>query len=118
MSIKEDINLNLLVIIIVAVGMFVLASVFYQKSIRDMQKEYDQKVMHLKDIEDRLIDEENRLNELLKSKDLIEKDKEHLEKSYLEIQKENNKLKNSLTTSFASFQKTLCKTTGNVQCLD
>ena len=117
MSIKKDINLNLLIIILVAVGMFVLSSVFYHKSINDMQEGYDKKVENLQEIEKRLTLKEEKINELLKSKDLIEKDKENLEKSYLEIQSENQNLRSRITTSFASFQKTLCKKTGNVECL-
>ena len=115
---KRDINLNLLVIIILAVGMFIVSSVFYHKSINDMQKEYGKKVENLQEIEKRLIVKEEKINELLKSKDLIEKDKENLEKSYLEIQSENQDLRSRITTSFSSFQKALCKKTGNVQCWD
>jgi len=115
-SIRKDINLNLLVIIIVAVGMFIVSSVFYHKSINGMQEEYDQKVQNLQEIEERLMAKEEKINELLKSKNLIEKDKENLEKSYLEIQNENSDLRSRITTSFSSFQKALCKKTGNVQC--
>ncbi|MBI2208136.1 hypothetical protein HYU50_01450 [Candidatus Woesearchaeota archaeon] len=84
---KSDINLNLLVLIFVAVVMFILSSVFYHNSINDMQEEYDKKVKNLQEIEKRLTLKEEKINELLKSKDLIEKDKENLEKSYLEIVK-------------------------------
>lgn len=117
MSIRKDINLNLLVIILVAVGIFILSSVFYNQSVKNMQENYDKKVENLQEIEKRLMAKEEKINELLKSKDLIEKDKENLEKSYLEIQNENNDLRSRITTSFASFQKALCKKTGNVQCL-
>ena len=114
---KRDINLNLLIIILVAVGMFVLSSVFYNKSINGMQEEYGRKAQNLQEIEKRLTIKEEKINELLKSKDMMEKDKKNLEKSYLEIQKENNKLKSSLTSSFSSFQKNLCRKTGNAECL-
>lgn len=110
--------MNLLVIILVAVGMFILSSIFYNQSVKNMQKEYNEKVENLQEIEKRLTLKEEKINELLKSKDLIEKDKENLEKSYLEIQSENQDLRSRITTSFASFQKTLCKKTGNVQCWD
>ena len=115
-SIRKDINLNLLVIIIVAVGMFIVSSVFYHKSINGMQEEYGRKAQNLQEIEKRLTIKEEKINELLKSKDMMEKDKKNLEKSYLEIQNENSDLRSRITTSFSSFQKALCKKTGNVQC--
>lgn len=118
MSLKRDININLLAIIILAVGVYIVSSVFYNQSVKSMQEDYEKKVEHLQEIEKRLTLKEEKINELLKSKDLIEKDKEILEKSYLEIQNENQDLRSRITTSFTSFQKALCKKTGNVQCWD
>ncbi|MBI2135410.1 hypothetical protein HYU09_05445 [Candidatus Woesearchaeota archaeon] len=114
---KKDVNMGLLFIVLLAVIMFVFSSVFYNKSINGMQEDYGKKVENLQEIEKRLMAKEERINELLKSKDLMEKDKEILEKSYLEIESENQDLRNRVTTSFTSFQKALCKKTGNVECL-
>jgi len=121
--ISEGVNLYLLGLILIMLVVFVSFSVYYQNYIMEMQKEYDKKLLNLMEIEKELQLKENELNEIFELKNSIKKDKEILEMGYLNLQSENNnlqKLKLSITeySDVKPFAKTLCKITGNAQCIN
>ena len=120
---KADVDLRLLILILITLVVFVGSSIYYQNKIEILQKEYDEKVEHLKMLEEKLLLKEEKLNEVSELKALIEKDKEVLEIGYLSLQGENQNLEVEKTnlieaSKSASFGKTICKATGNVQCLN
>ena len=120
---KADVDLRLLILILVILTVFVGSSIYYQNKIEILQREYDEKVEHLKMLEEKLLLKEEKLNEVSELKNLIEKDKEVLEISYLNLQDENQNLEVEKTnlieaSQSAPFGKLLCKVTGNVQCLN
>lgn len=120
---KADVDLRLLILILVILTVFVGSSIYYQNKIEILQREYDEKVEHLKMLEEKLLLKEEKLNEITELKGLVEKDKEVLEISYLSLQSENQNLeveKTNLieTSKSAPFGKTICKATGDVQCLN
>jgi len=120
---KADVNLKLLLIILVISIVFISSSVYYQNKIAALQKEYDKKIESLKNIEEKMLVKEKKLNEISELKDSIEKDKAVLEIGYLTLQDENQELKVEKTSlmeglSTRPFAKALCKKTGNVQCLN
>ena len=80
-----------------------------------MQNDYDDKIAHLNQIEQKLTQEEQEFRELINSKQITQADKELLESNYLDIKNENENLKTKLS-SFSSFEKTVCKARGNAKC--
>lgn len=120
---KADINMHLLALIAVVLLAFASFSIYYQNRIKEMQDDYDNKIKSLKAIEQKLLLKEQKLNELSKSKNAVEKDKEMLEMGYLTLHSENENLKTekmSLMESLYSrpFGKALCKVTGDAHCLN
>lgn len=102
---------------------FVGSSIYYQNKIEILQKEYDEKLENLKNIEEKLILKEEKLNEISELKGLVEKDKEVLEIGYLNLQSENQNLRTEKKVLIESsqsdpFGKLICKATGNVVCLN
>lgn len=120
---KADVNLHLLALVLVILVVFVSFNVYYQNKIRNLQSEYDEKIENLKVIEGKLLSKEKKLNEILELKDTIKKDKEILEIGYLSLRSENKDLETEKTSLMDDldtrpFGKTLCKTTGDVVCLN
>ena len=120
---QTDVDTRLLLFIIFILAVFVSSSIYYQCRLENLQEEYDQKVGHLKELEEQLLLKEEKLNEISGVKDLLEKDKENLEVGYVILQDEKEGLEmenRNLTEESESkpFSKSLCKITGNVQCVD
>ena len=120
---KADVDLRLLILILITLVVFVGSSIYYQNKIEILQKEYDEKVEHLKMLEEKLLLKEEKLNEVSELKNLVEKDKEVLEIGYLRLQGENQNLEVEKTnlveaSKSAPFGKVICKATGNVVCLN
>ena len=120
---KADINLSLLAMVLVVLVVFVGFNVYYQNKIKELQRDYDKKAENLKAIEEKLLYKEEKLNEISELKEAIKKDKEALEIGYLSLHGENQNLKTEKTNLMEDletrpFGKTLCKATGNVQCLN
>ena len=120
---KADFNLHLLAVVLAVLVVFAGFSIYYQNKIKEMQREYDKKAENLKSIEEKLLSKEEKLNEISELKEVIKKDKETLEIGYLSLHGENQNLKTEKTNLMEDletrpFGKTLCKATGNVQCLN
>ena len=118
---KADINLNILLLVLVVLAVFVGSNIYYQNCINNMQAEYDKKVEHLKDIEEKLLLKEEKLNDIFELKELLEEDKEILEIGYLALQNENQNLKTEKVSLMEDlntrpFGKIICKATGNAMC--
>jgi len=120
---KADFNLHLLAVVLAVLVVFAGFSIYYQNKIKEMQREYDKKAENLKSIEEKLLSKEEKLNEISELKEVIKKDKETLEIGYLSLHSENQNLKTEKINLMEDletrpFGKTLCKATGNVQCLN
>lgn len=115
--------MRLLAMMLVLLMAFVGLNFYYQSKINEVQQDYDKKVERLKEIEEKLLLKEKKLNEISELKEAVEKDKEALEIGYISLQGENQKMaveKIELEEDMYTrpFSKTLCKTTGNVQCFN
>jgi len=117
--------MKLLFSILVTLLIFVASSVFYQHNIKVLQLEYDQKVSYLKQLEEKLIIEEERLKKISRLNDNAINDKGSLEKNYINLLSENDQLKNEnnfledeLDSVVVPFEKTLCRARGNAKCLN
>ena len=118
---KKDIDLRLLFLVLSVLLIFVVSSIYYHISLNNIQNNYDEKVARLEEIEKRLIIQDKRLKELTKVKNVVEEDKESLEKNYDSMKNENNVLrleKEYLVEKLDSkpFSKVICKITGNAEC--
>lgn len=113
---KKDVNLCFLVITLVVIILFIGSSVLYNINIKKMQNEYDKKIQSLNEIEAKLILEKEKINDILESGKITEKDKEILENNYFDVQNENENLKTKLS-SFSVVEKTVCKASGNAKCV-
>lgn len=118
---KADVNMHLLALIAVGLLAFASFSVYYHNRLNEMQTDYDEKIERLKEIEEKLLLKEEKLNDISKSKNVVEKDKEMLEMSYLALHSENENLKTEKTSLLQDlysrpFGKALCKATGNAEC--
>jgi len=123
---KRDVNLNLLFLIIILVVLFVGFSTNYQIKMKNMEEEYNEKVQQLEELNHQLMAEKLKVQEYSDLNDLTQKDREALENSCYnlvskidDLEDEKRTLQKRLDFSSVTsgvFQKTLCKTTGNVVC--
>lgn len=120
---KADVNMHLLALILAVIAAFAGFGVYYHNRLNEMQDDYDKKIESLKEIEQKLLLKEEKLNEIFHSKSIIEMDKETLEMGYLALHSENENLKTEKTSLMQDlytrpFGKALCKATGNAECLN
>jgi hypothetical protein len=121
---KADVDLRLLLILMLVLVVFVGSTAYYQSRMAEMQANYDEKVAHLKDIEAKLILKEEKLNQIAELSESLQKDKEFLEIGYITLQNEKQEqrvVENTPVVEHSKtipFSKTLCKITGNVQCIN
>ena len=118
---KRDVNLNLLSLILIIVVLFVGTNLFYHVKLNSIQTEYDEKIEELEALAVELEAQQKNLDDSSKLKDLAKKDRDALEEICSNLK---NKIlvlefkKNELEENFGNFfQKSICKTTGNAECL-
>jgi len=124
---KADVNLQLLFLILVVVVLLVSFNIHYQNKISSLSSLYEKKIQELESLSEKLKLEQNNSIRISKLKEMAQEDKIILERSYFNfineneyLKEENQQLQNKLEFEPAPikvFQKTLCKTTGNVKCL-
>jgi hypothetical protein len=118
---KQDLNQSMLKLTVAVLFLFVLSSFYYHLLLSNIQDNYDLKVKHLEELEKKILDQEKKLKESYGSKKVIEEDKKILEKNYVDVKKKNFELRlqtAGLEKNTKPFSKYLCKSTGNVKCLN
>lgn len=126
-SLKRDVNLYLLFLILIVIVLFAGVSIHYQNKISSMSSLYEKKIQELESLSEKLKLEQNNAIRISKLKEMAQEDKIILERSYFNfineneyLKEENQQLQKKIEFAPAPikvFQKTLCKTTGNVKCL-
>lgn len=118
---KKDIDLRLLFLVLSVLLVFVVSSIYYHLSLNSIRNDYDEKVSKLEEIEKQLILQDKRLRELIRVNNVVEEDKESLEKNYDSMKNDYQFLK--LEKDFLAdemdskpFSKVICKITGNAEC--
>ena len=119
---KKDINTGLLFFVIFLLILFACFNLYYQKTINDISKDYDEKHEQLTEITAKMVLEEAKTDKISHLKEITEKDIEFLEKDYQELTNENEVLK---TEKDIMEQKIngkgeigSCKASGSAQCPD
>jgi hypothetical protein len=118
---RQDLNQSMLKLTVAVLFVFVLSSFYYHFLLNNIQDNYDLKVKHLEELEKKILDQEKKLKEFYGSKKVIEEDKKILEKNYIDVKKKNFELQlqtAGLEKNTKPFSNYLCKSTGNVKCLN
>jgi len=118
---KKDIDLRLLFLVLGVLMIFVVSNFYYHMNLNKIQKDYDEKVVKLEEIEKQLTLQDKKLRELTRLKNSVEEDKENLEENYGLMLNDYEVIKSEkegLTDELDSrpFAKVKCKTTGSVEC--
>jgi len=102
---KKDVNLKLIFSIIVLLLLFTGFSVYYQKNLQNIKKEYNEKKEELESITAKLVSEEAKANEISQIKEKAQKDREYLEKGFNELKNENEVLEKELSSAKSELER-------------
>jgi len=112
----EFLFLNLIILAILTIS-----TAFYAIRMSSMQEEYDMKVANLEQIEQQLMAQEQKLNDMAMAKNSVSMDKSELEQEYASIKEGYESLRIEKTMLLADidsrpFANTLCKSMGDAKC--
>jgi len=116
-TLKKDINSKLLFLVIFLMILLAWFNIYYQEIINDLSLDCSAKHEKLTEITGRLSLEQTKSNNIAMLKDVTEKDKEFLEKDYMELAGENKVLKNIVDEDKNTKNGIgSCKSSGTAQC--
>lgn len=114
---KRDIDSKLLFLVIFLLILLAGFNIYYQQIINDLSIDCSSKQEQLTEVTGRLSLEQTKSNNIAMLQDATEKDKEFLEKDYMELTGENKVLKNIVDEKKdAKNGIGSCKSSGTAQC--
>jgi len=114
---REDIDSKLLFLIIFLLILLAGFNIYHQEIINDLSLDCSAKQEQLTEVTGRLSLEQTKSNKMVMLQDAAEKDKEFLEKDFMELSGENNVLKNiAEKKKDAKNGIGSCKSSGAAEC--